>query len=94
VSPGHRRRFLLDSPSVTTTNALLGIEAGATLEGMTVKDHVIELVRSMSEDDPRLIVAERLLESNRPYADTLRELFAEGVIGADYLAKLEAVLAT
>jgi hypothetical protein len=72
----------------------LGLESGATLDGMTVKEHVIELVPSMSEDDPRLIVAERLLDSNRPYADTLRELFAEGVIGADYLAKLEAVLPT
>jgi hypothetical protein len=35
-----------------------------------------------------------LIERNGPYADTLRELVAEGFTGAEYLAELEAVAAT
>jgi hypothetical protein len=31
---------------------------------MTLKEHIIELVQSMSDDDDRLIVAERVLEPN------------------------------
>ena len=38
--------------------------SGATIPGMTLKEHIIELVQSMSDDDDRLQAAERLLETD------------------------------
>jgi hypothetical protein len=38
--------------------------AGATIDGMTLKEHIHQLVDSLADDDDRLQAAERLLETN------------------------------
>jgi hypothetical protein len=40
------------------------VVAGATIDGMTLKEHIHQLVDSLDDDDDRLQAAERLLETN------------------------------
>jgi hypothetical protein len=40
------------------------VVAGATIDGMTLKEHIHQLVDSLADDDDRLQAAERLLETN------------------------------
>ena len=62
--------------------------SGLTLEGM------VNAENSNAASPNGVVDINELIKRNGPYADTLRDLVAEGFTGTEYLAELEAVAAT